>query len=983
MPYHRISVIPIVLLALISLFTALLTVAGGIVVNQLPASWQSHLWLAWPVFIGSTIALFGLAVWQYIHHKRVEVQPHANLNPDVQRLRETYLKRMASAWRTLPLEALDPSASEPTDRRLTLERVYVSLDTTTPRPKELHLEDKSEYEQPPLSAVEALFHADQGRSVLLGQPGSGKSTLGRYLALMLADALMNPGEASLAERIPGWTGPAQLPLFIPLRQLSASPISNTGVGTAEQVTEFIRHRVEEQEGLKAFGQPLLKELQRQGGVIVFDGLDEVAGEQRPRLKQALVDFAEQHEHCRILVTCRVHSYRQDPDWQLPWSEHTLAEFGKDKIEQFIAAWYHALAVLNPTSPLDYLGKIDTLKSALDPDDPRGLRDLAGIPLLLTVMAIVHTHKELPDSRVGVYRECVDILLMRWQGAREGDVKRPPLLNALLPYKASALKVHQGLREIAYQAHQGGTQDRGSSGGRALVSDVIIGGVMRRWLGAQGLDVFLDYCRHTNGLLLVDQIVASGATEPKIWYVFPHLSFEEYLAALHLMQLPNAGLTEAAKRAGEPSWWEVARFYGEYLCHDEQGGNTYLAKSLLEQLCPEQAPTGDSDWRRVWLAGALLPGWQREVTEEETGSALERQVVNRLVALLQSPTALAEDSSARAAAGRVLANLGDPRPGVGLNAEGVPDLLWAQIPGTASVQASGQFPNFTGLRLGSGAKSDAEASDDENWPADAKPLEIADFKLTACPVTVAQFRPFVDQGYGDDDYWSDAGRQWRKGEEREFPAYWEERAWTLDNHPVVGVSWYEAEAYCKWLNAHLPPGKGVRLPTEAEWEWAARGPEGRRYPWGDEPPAERCNFGETGLNRTSAVGAFPMGVSNWGVVIASDTQSVHDLAGNVWEWTSSEYTEDYSRAHSLESTAGALRVVRGGSWYGAPWYVRSASRRVLPRVSGAPTSAFVSPRTYDPLSFVLLPFGGPGGVAPWSRGKLGDEGHHAAGRTVLP
>ncbi len=345
-------------------------------------------------------------------------------------LRTAYLQLMIADWRTLPLEALDPNAVDATARRLSLEQVYVALDTTTPRAERGREKNREIAELlgqgKPLSAVETLCRAPQRRMVLLGQPGSGKSTFARYLALTLAKALLQPRKAPLKKRLPGWQGEARLPVFIPLRLLAASLPDEARQGTAGQVESFIRNLVDGREKLTGFGEPLLVALQDSGGLVIFDGLDEVPGRQRLLLKQALSEFAELYPRCTVLVTCRVHSYRQGPAWQLDWAaEHTLAEFDNDQINHFIEAWYGALAALSPGSRIDYPGKAQTLKAALGPDDPRGLRALAGTPLLLTVMAIVHAQKSLPDSRVGVYRECVDILLMRWQGAREGNVAVPP------------------------------------------------------------------------------------------------------------------------------------------------------------------------------------------------------------------------------------------------------------------------------------------------------------------------------------------------------------------------------------------------------------------------------------------------------------------------------------------------------------------------------------------------------------------------------
>jgi formylglycine-generating enzyme required for sulfatase activity len=124
-------------------------------------------------------------------------------------------------------------------------------------------------------------------------------------------------------------------------------------------------------------------------------------------------------------------------------------------------------------------------------------------------------------------------------------------------------------------------------------------------------------------------------------------------------------------------------------------------------------------------------------------------------------------------------------------------------------------------------------------------------------------------------------------------------------PVVGLSWVDATAFCDWLSTRL--GRECRLPTEAEWERAARGLDGRRYPWGNEFVMGRCNCRETGLGETSPVGYFsPDGDTPEGLV---------DMVGNVWEWTNSLFRPyPYDPNDGRESRqASGFRVLRGASW----------------------------------------------------------------------
>ncbi|NCC37506.1 MAG: formylglycine-generating enzyme family protein, partial [Chloroflexia bacterium] len=214
-------------------------------------------------------------------------------------------------------------------------------------------------------------------------------------------------------------------------------------------------------------------------------------------------------------------------------------------------------------------------------------------------------------------------------------------------------------------------------------------------------------------------------------------------------------------------------------------------------------------------------------------------------------------------------------------------------------------------------------------SDEKPqhrLVLPDYWIGTTPVTNAQFRPFVEgDGYTNRAYWTEAGWQWREGDKIIKPDYWDDAKWNGDNYPVVGVNWFEAVAYVRWLSAQT--GHPFRLPSEAEWEKAARGSEGLIWPWGNRWEAGRCNSEEAGIAKTSPVGQFPGGASPYGAL---------DMAGNVWEWCATQSGKGYPYQLEDEWQAAYLegdkvRKLRGGSWYREQKFVRASYRNdVTPR-----------------------------------------------------
>jgi formylglycine-generating enzyme required for sulfatase activity len=267
---------------------------------------------------------------------------------------------------------------------------------------------------------------------------------------------------------------------------------------------------------------------------------------------------------------------------------------------------------------------------------------------------------------------------------------------------------------------------------------------------------------------------------------------------------------------------------------------------------------------------------------------------------------------------------DPRPGVGLFG-GLPDLLWRLVP--AGSYWMGGDP--LALRAWAGRSIDLSS----------------DYWTAAYPVTIAQYQAFIDDGGYSAQWrmcWTDAGWAWRSrynlGQGLEAPLGWASAPGggpRISNHPVE-VDWYEAYAYTQWLEklrragklslpSTVPDGHVIRLPDEAEREWAARNPDGRFFPWGDDYRSGYANIDETSyyekvgphyLGRITAVGLYPLGCQSM--------LGLYDLSGNVSEWCLTIWDEQGYSAENDPERVGH-RVVRGGHYHNGSRFARAASR----------------------------------------------------------
>jgi formylglycine-generating enzyme required for sulfatase activity/energy-coupling factor transporter ATP-binding protein EcfA2 len=715
--------------------------------------------------------------------------------------------------------------------------------------------------------------------VILGDPGAGKSTLLKHLALHLARG---------AGGDEGEDGSGPLPILLPLNAY-AEALQREDVGLQAYLARYYTTRRKELDGVEALFDAALAQGQ---AVVLLDGLDEVQA-RRVYVNRLVEEFVAAHrgrEGNRFIVTSRVVGYRDAPLSAGDWPVYTLTDWGRDEIERFATRWTLAfeIATHGDTSEARAAAE-EERQDLLDAIVPgSGIERLASNPLLLTIMALIKRQRvTLPRERVKLYELYLETLTGAWNKARALD-KRP--VGPDVDY----LETVQVLAPLALWLRE----ENPTAGlvSRGQVENWLTQYYRQEWGEPRGparqrAREFLAGVRRYSNLL-----VERGEGQ----YGFLHLTFEEMLAAKGITLLEDQeGLEKAMNTIYQhwldPAWRETLLLTVGVL--GIVGQRPFKAGQVLRELCAGDLP-GPDRGRNVVLAGEALADVGEVGADRKSATA----VIDRLVQTMQDP---GTSPPVRRDAGHLLGRLGwEPEGGLD---------VWVEIPPGPFLYGDRKEPRV---------------------------IE-SPYRIAAYLVTNERFARFVGSGgYDRRECWSEEGWSWRTGtydskaedwlrewlaenrppEKRDRPYWWGDERLGSPLCPVVGVSWFEAEAYCRWLalEAGLDPDSpsAPRLPTEEEWERAVRGTDGREYPWSDEWDRARLNCAEWWAGREfsgddewrkwvesdefkeanpspTAVMTFPDGVNPSGL---------WDGAGNVWEWIGSWW-----------SARSQYRVLRGGSW----------------------------------------------------------------------
>ena len=759
------------------------------------------------------------------------------------------------------------------------------------------------HEGEPWSTLRQKSH----RAVILGQPGMGKTWMFKAEALRLAqEALAGPAQETVKT----------LPLLIRIPDLVAHLAGQSSLQAVIQAIAELAARLTPTLPEADLAAAIRSFIEGSPERVVFllDALDEVPGRDglRSAARRSVLQLGSATP-ARILLASRTLGYMAAPLGRYlgaDVAEFEVMPFNDREITRVVRAWFHERVAL-----------FQRLQFAMR-RAPALVRQ-ASNPLLLSLICLLNETRgaELTGNRSGLYEPVLRLLLEgRWRSFElqlpESRVRSKLRLLEVIAwcyatYRQSWWEQLPG--DVLEQVieHLPDTQRLSSS-----------------WRPEWGMlyEGPLWELSEWDGILIKGFLPVDGAASA-VPYAFLHRTFQEFLVARYLLRrYADAGLDAPeiqeflALKAADPEWLVVLLLLVEqstlYPLPNAQPLLDRLSDILLNTV---QDRTGQMTVAAVEILLSL------HITE--VGGEVVRSMRDRLLAMMRQDEAR---PLMRVHAGRLVAELGDPR----LAVMDVDAIEFIQIP-------QGRF------LMGSDPKFDPEAFSEE-FPQHHG--DVDQFAMSRFPISNAQYRHFFEdheEGFDNPANWPEAialghwqdGRVWRQrpihradgtlGGDPQWEREPYQSGWPIDlpNGPIMGISWYEARAFVRWLERRwrrsgvITPNTRLDLPSEAEWEKAARGEDGRLYPWGNEFDGNRLNWFGHMLMAPAPIGSFPGSASPYGV---------EEMVGNVWEWTRSVF-EPY-REHDGRGTDFVAAVapnvsiaIRGGAYFSVRTRCRCASR----------------------------------------------------------
>ena len=818
--------------------------------------------------------------------------------------------------------------------------IYNPADLHAPRLQEVYISLRlNTAKESPTIVWDHVFDDKGKHMVILGQPGAGKSTLLDYLTLVFTGQINHTLQSRLRN---------PLPIFVRLRDLGKSDSKQS-----------LLNLIESSENIELKNVPsgyFERHLKNGKCIVLLDGLDEVLDEtSHKQAVKEIQSFANEYPENWIVVTCRVAGWHG----QLPnFKQYTVREFDRDDVRQFIGAWYREVARTEEVNRLGGSAKAEAIRDAeakayqvsLKQADllwgallrNEGLLRIARTPLILSLVTLVHKNRttDLPKGRARLYRECLEILLDLWDAKDKGlTIPDAPSLNDKL----------LALKTIAYHYVENGLLEMDNKGLEDLVTPLL------RSLTRQVSAASLIRQIYERSGVLVEQAIGQ--------YGFAHRALHDYLAASYIAEQGLDSLL--MDHASEEHWREVI-LIAIGLVSPKQRANTLL-ESLIRQSDESPASLALAGWSlaediqvRDDLRASVKNRILEKLSKVETASdfsllsdalldtdaaalhnwintvligndaELRIRVLNELLPDLGSeksapfvPTLVKilgdaqVESGPRMHAAMVLGRIKaapDAELWSALESARQEKDHWLKATATWAWCELGRYEELGLVKVPAGEFLMGTTDEDEFAGDYEKPQHtpyLSAFYIGKFPVTVAQYRSFI--------------------QESQYKTADEDSAKGINNHPVVNVSWEDAVKFAQW--------HGMTLPSEAQWEKAARGADGRIYPWGNDWQSGLANTDEywskgtrglwarlrrRNVGTTTSVGYFsPQGDSPYGCA---------DMSGNVWEWCNDWFDENEYKNRAGKSVKdprgpqnGRYRVLRGGSFNDYHRYARCALR----------------------------------------------------------